>query len=158
MYKWKRGEKVFEKNFNNTSTLVPLKTGTSTTVNYNDSVKLTNLSSWKQGVYVMEAHSKDAYGEDVKDIKYFTVHSTTGTEVASNQINWFNLITPQALEPGEKARFIVGSKEENVSVLYEIEHKGEIVKKEFITLNKEQKLIEIPIEEKHRGNLFNFNS
>ncbi|HLC83803.1 MAG TPA: alpha-2-macroglobulin family protein, partial [Bacteroidia bacterium] len=156
MYKWKRGEKVFEKNFSNTSTVVPLKTGTSTTVNYNDSVRFANLSSWKQGVYVMEAHSKDAYGEDVKDIKYFTVHSTTGTEVPSNEINWFNLITNSALEPGEKAKFIVGSKEENVQVLFEIEHKGEIIKKEFITLNKEQKLIEIPIEEKHRGN-FSFH-
>lgn len=156
MYKWKRGEKVFEKNFNNTSTLVPLKTGTSTIVNSNDSVRLTNLTSWKQGVFVMEAHSKDAYGEDVKDVKYFTVHSVTGSEVPSNEINWFNMITVNALEPGEKAKFIIGSKEENVKVLYEIEHQGEIVKKEYITLNKEQKLIEIPVEEKHRGN-FSFH-
>lgn len=41
-------------------------------------------------------------------------------------------------------------------MLYEIEHQGEIVKKEYITLNKEQKLIEIPVEEKHRGN-FSFH-
>ncbi len=156
MYKWKRGEKVFEKSFSNTSTLVPVKAGPSTTANYNDSVKFTNLSAWKQGVYVMEAHSKDAYGEDVKDIKYFTVHSTVGTEVPSNEINWFNMISVNALEPGQKGQFIIGTKEENVQVLYEIEHKGEIVKKEFITLNKEQKLIEVPVEEKHRGN-FSFH-
>jgi hypothetical protein len=156
MYKWKRGEKVFEKSFSNTSVSIPQKTGSPALKNTNDSVKITNLSAWKQGVYVMEAHSKDAYGEDVKDIKYFTVHSISGSEVPANTINWFNLITTTPLEPGEKAKFIVGSKEENVQVLYEIEHKGEIVKKEFITLNKEQKLIEIPVEEKHRGN-FSFH-
>ncbi len=156
MYKWKRGEKVFEKTFSNTSTLLPLKIGTSTTVNYNDSVKFGNLSSWKQGMYVMEAISKDAYGEEVKDVKYFTVHAIAGNVVPGNEINWFNMITVNPLEPGDKAKFIVGSKEENVSVLYEIEHKGEVVKKEFITLNKEQKLIEIPVEEHHRGN-FSFH-
>ena len=156
MYKWTRGEKVFEKTFKNTSVLVPLKTGSSTTVNSNDSVKITNLQAWKQGVYVMEAHSKDAYGEDVKDVKYFTVYSNSGSEVPSNEINWFNILTVQAIEPGNKARFVIGSKENNVKVLYEIEHKGEIIKKEYITLNKEQKLIEIPVEEKHRGN-FSFH-
>jgi hypothetical protein len=151
MYKWEKAEKVYEKNFNNTSTLVPLKTGGSTKVNSNDSLKLANLKLWKQGVYVMEAFSKDAYGEEVKDVKYFTVYSNTGKEVP-NEINWFNQLTDNAVEPGEKAKFVIGSKLENVKVLYEIEHKGQIVKKEFISLNKEQKTIEIPVEEKHRGN------
>jgi len=152
MYKWKRGEKVYDKPFSNTTTLVTLKTGTSTKVNTYDSVKIANLKNWKQGVYVMEAHSKDAFGEDVKDVKYFTVYSNSGTEVPSNTINWYSNLTTNALEPGEKAKFVIGTKEENVQVMYEVEHKGEIVKKEIIILNKEQKLIEIPIEEKHRGN------
>lgn len=152
-YKWKRGEKVFEKTFNNTSTL---KAGSTTPVTSNDSVKFSNLSAWKQGVYVMEAHSKDAYGEDVKDVKYFTVHSPEGREVPSNEINWFGMIKNGPLEPGQKGKFMLGSKEENVQVLLEIEHKGEIVKKEYVYLTKEQKTIEVPVEEKHRGN-FSFH-
>ncbi|MBL7882528.1 MAG: hypothetical protein JNL69_00550, partial [Bacteroidia bacterium] len=152
MYNWEKGERVFEKSFNNTSTTVTPKAGAGSVKNVNDSVKITNLNTWKQGVYVMEALSKDAYGEEVKDIKYFTVYSNSGSDVP-NQINWFQQLTTGAVEPGEKAKFIVGSKLENVKVLFEIEHKGQIVKKEFLTLNKEQKIIEIPIEEKHRGNL-----
>ena len=144
MYKWERGEKVFEKAFINK----PAVAG----VSKNDSVKITNLKSWKAGVYVMEAHSKDAYGEDVKDVKYFTVYSNSDVQVPGNQINWFNYITTGAVEPGSKARLVIGTKEKDVKVLYEIEHKGEVVKKEYITLNQEQKLIEIPVEEKHRGN------
>jgi hypothetical protein len=161
MYKWEKAEKVYEKNFNNTSidTFVDgvkisnrnVNPTVKATINSNDSVKLANLKQWKQGVYVMEAFSKDAYGEEVKDVKYFTVYSNTGKEVP-NEINWFNQLTDNAVEPGEKAKFVIGSKLENVKVLYEIEHKGQIVKKEFITLNKEQKIIEIPVEEKHRGN------
>lgn len=146
MYKWERGAKVFEKIFNNPAGTAVAGSKT------NDSVRISNLKTWKQGVYVMEAHSKDAYGEDVKDVKYFTVYSNTEGTVPSNEIDWFNILTTGPLEPGSKAKFVVGTKEENVKVLYEIEHKGVIVKQEFITLNKEQKLIEIPVEEKHRGN------
>ena len=156
LYKWARGEKVFEKNFSNTSVQVPLKTKTSTTANTNDSVKFSDLKNWKQGVYVMEAHSTDAYGEDVKDIKYFTVYANNGHEAPSNEINWFSQLTTNPVEPGENAKFVIGTKEDDVKVLYEIERKGEIVKKEYITLDKEQKLIEIPVQESDRGN-FSFH-
>jgi hypothetical protein len=148
MYKWEKGEKVFEKVFDNRINAAVKTNGGKV----NDSVKITNLKGWKQGVYMMEAHSKDAYGEDVKDVKYITVYSNSEASVPANKINWFTMLTNEALEPGEKARFVVGTKEENVKVLYEIEHKGIVVKQELLTLNKEQKLIEIPVEEKHRGN------
>jgi uncharacterized protein YfaS (alpha-2-macroglobulin family) len=145
MYKWERAEKVYEKTFVNKVTKgADFKS---------DSVKITNLKTWKPGVYVMEAHTKDAYGEDVKEIQYFTVYSNNTTELATNSIDWFNWVGSSVSEPGEKAAFLIGSKEKNVTVLYEIEHKGVIVKKEYITINNEQKKIEIPIEEKHRGNV-----
>ncbi|MCE3279083.1 MAG: hypothetical protein K0S44_1274 [Bacteroidetes bacterium] len=150
MYKWERSVKVYEKTFENKKILIPQKK------DVNDSVKITNLKAWEPGIYVMEAHCRDPYGEDVKDIKYFTVYSDNGGAVPSNQINWFNMITKDPLEPGKKVRFVIGTKEENIKVLFEIEHKGAIVKQEFITLNKEQKTIEIPVEEKHRGN-FSFH-
>ena len=35
---------------------------------------------------------------------------------------------------GEKAKFLIGSSELNSKILYEIEHKGKIVKSEWITL------------------------
>jgi hypothetical protein len=151
MYKWERGEKVFDKKFNNTSSSIPQKTGSPIIVNTNDSVKFENLKSWKQGSYVMEAHSKDAYGQDVKDVKYFTVYSNSAKEVPSNEINWFNMLTTNAVEPGGNAKFVIGSKDENVNVLYEIERKGAITQKQYVTLNREQKVIEIPVEEKDRG-------
>ncbi len=160
MYKWEKAEKVFEKSFKNEFIYIDgikykskeeaMKAGVKPSPSY-DSVKIANLNVWKQGTYVMEAISKDAYGEEVKDIKYFTVFSNKGSEIP-NSVNWFNQITVNALEPGQTAKFMIGSKLENVKILYEIEHKGIIVKKDFITINKEQKMIEIPVEEKHRGN------
>ena len=56
------------------------------------------------------------------------------------------------MEPGENAEFLIATGDENLKVLYEIEHKGKIVQKEWFNLSQEQKKITIPVLEKHRGN------
>lgn len=136
MYKWPRGEKVYDKSFDT----------------HNDKeITIKNLSSWKPGTYVMEAHTKDKYGEDVKDIKYFTVFSEKGNVMPNNSPDYFTVIKDNG-EPGEKASFLIGSKDSNVKVLYEIEEQGKLAYREWITLNSEQKRIDVPIAEKDRGN------
>ncbi|HEY4797754.1 MAG TPA: MG2 domain-containing protein, partial [Bacteroidia bacterium] len=135
-YKWEKGVEFFTGEFETEKTK---KFGIST------------LHQWSPGAYVMEATTKDKFGEEVKDVKYFTVYSSGGTIVPVNDYDWFTALNSTG-EPGTKASFLIGSKEKEVKVLYEIEHKNVIVKKEWITLNSEQKRIEILIEEKHRGN------
>lgn len=117
----------------------------------NDSVDLSFLSKVEPGVYILEAKCKDAFGEDVEDIKYFTIYNTTSKKVPANQPFWMEEINNYC-EPGDKAQFLLGSAWENCSVLYEIEHKGKIVEKKWLNISNEQKLIEINVEEKHRGN------
>lgn len=148
MYKWPRAEKVWTQKFNNHISVVATDNGKK----FTDSLRISNLQSWKPGIYVMEAHSTDHYGNDVKDLKYFTVYSAASTEVPGNQINWFNMITDKTVEPGEKVKFLIGSREADVHVLLEVESKNAIVKTQNITLNNEQKLIELPVEESYRGN------
>ena len=55
-------------------------------------------------------------------------------------------------EPGEKAEFLIGSIAKDVKVMFEIEHKNKVVKKEWIEISEQQKKITIPILEKYRGN------
>ncbi|MGP8216435.1 MAG: alpha-2-macroglobulin family protein [Bacteroidia bacterium] len=136
MYKWERGEKVYENTYN---------------THKEKEFSIKGISSWKPGTYVMEAHAKDKYGEDVKDIRYFTVYSEKETVMPNNSPDWFTAINDKG-EPGEKASYLIGSKEKDVKVLYEIEEQGKSVHREWITLNEEQKKIEVPIEERNRGN------
>jgi uncharacterized protein YfaS (alpha-2-macroglobulin family) len=135
-YKWERGEKVFSAPFN---------------TDKEKQFSIEKLSAWQPGTYVMEAHTKDKYGEDVKDVKYFTVYSDKGKELPGNDLDWFSAVKDEG-EPGETASFLVGSKENDVKVLYEIEEEGKSVHREWLTLNAEQRRINIPIEERHRGN------
>jgi len=138
IYKWDRAEKVLEKTFD-----------TKTDKDFS----IPDLSTWKPGTYVLEAHTKDKYGEDVKDIKYFIVYTEKENTMPDNSIDWFTTIKDKG-EPGEKASFIIGSKESDVKVLYEIEEEGKAVRHEWITLNSEQKVLELPIAEHNRGNFF----
>ena len=133
--KWEKQKEVYSADFN-----TALK----------KSFKIRDLKDWAPGVYTFEATTKDKYGQEVKEIKFFTVFDE-GKKMPNNNLEWFTALKSKG-EPGEKAEFLIGSAAKNVKVKFEIEHKGIIVKKEWITLNNEQRKIVVPILEKYRGN------
>jgi uncharacterized protein YfaS (alpha-2-macroglobulin family) len=135
-YKWKRNIKVYDRDFDTEKRQV---------------LALEKLSEWESGVYVLEAFTKDKYGEEVKETKYFTVFGSNENKVPVNKIGWFTPLK-QTGEPGEKAEFLIGSAAKNGSVLFEVEHENKIVQKEWIKINSEQKKITVSIKEAYRGN------
>lgn len=135
--KYKKGEQVADISFNTAK---------------NDSVDFTGMSTWKPGRYVIESSSIDAFGETVKDIKYIVILDKSATVNATNDI-WSFIPLKTYCEPGENAEILISSGAKNLKVLYEIEHKGKIVDRKFITLNASQQKLVIPILEKHRGNI-----
>jgi hypothetical protein len=108
-------------------------------------------SSWEQGAYVIESMTKDKYGQEVKDIRYFNVYDVRDKKPVANEPWSFRPIKSSA-QPGEKAIFLVGTAVKNISVLYEIEQDEKVISRQWLRLSNEQKYIEIPVEEKHRGN------
>ena len=106
---------------------------------------------WPAGRYVMEINTKDSYGENVETKTFFTVFSPTAKGIPDNSIAWFTLLKEKA-EPGEKASFLLGTEAKKVHAIYEVEHKGKIVNRQFIDLSEGQKAFEIPVIEDYRGN------
>ena len=135
MYSWAKGDLKFSQEFNTQL----------------DSVLRPNIVSWEPGIYVMEMKAKDAYNEEVTLTKYFTLFAKDATTIPENTTLWYHPIKKKA-EPGDKVSFLLGTRAADVKVLYEIEHKNKIVYKEWITLNNQQRLIEIPVKEEYRGN------
>lgn len=116
-----------------------------------DTFYVLKKTKYTQGIYYYILNTKDIYGEKVESVGTFKVFDEKEITTADNLP--FNLITINAYgQPGDKASFILSSAYENLSVLVEVEHKDNIVEKFRINLNKEQKLIEFPIKEEHRGN------
>ncbi|HIP35432.1 MAG TPA: hypothetical protein EYG85_01105 [Crocinitomix sp.] len=133
---WEKEQLVFEQSFNTSIT---------------DSILLLDFNKWKTGYYVYEATAKDKNGIEVKDIKYFLVYNDNAKKPSTNEVFKLKPLNV-SVQPGEKAKFLLSTAEKSLSVFMSIEHKGKIEKQEWITLSNEQKMIEIPVEEKHRGN------
>jgi len=109
------------------------------------------IKNLKAGSYRTVITTKDPYGKEVKTVQFFSVFNK---KEKSSPVQEFLLVSPlkNVAEPGTNAEFYITSSE-NVKVLYEIEHDGKIIKKEWINLNNEQRVISIPILEEYRGNI-----
>lgn len=115
-------------------------------------LELSDATSWPTGKYMLTLNTKDAFGEDIESKNLFTLYSGEPGPTPLPALSWFSMIKSSG-EPGEKASFLVGSSEEDVMVIYTVMHEDKTINKEFIRLDKEQKLIEIPIKEEYRGNI-----
>jgi uncharacterized protein YfaS (alpha-2-macroglobulin family) len=116
----------------------------------NKKLTLSNLNTWAPGEYVLEINAKDKYGEPVKEQAYFTVHNPAVGKLPAPALMDFSVVK-STVEPNEKATLLVGSSEK-IRALYEVEHRGEIIAQEWVTLNNEVRKFEIPVKEEYRGN------
>jgi hypothetical protein len=104
-----------------------------------------------QGTYLLTLKAKDPYGEEVEQKMSFVIYDPSSAMVPVQEIDWFVPVKISG-EPGEKAKFLVGSKAENVNVLYEIRVHDTLFSRQWLKLSNNQVLVEIPIREKFRGN------
>jgi uncharacterized protein YfaS (alpha-2-macroglobulin family) len=110
-----------------------------------------DLDGWKSGKYVVQLSATDLFGNEVKTVKYFTLFSPTEKRPPITAYNWFVPLKSSG-EPGEEAAFLLGTSARNVNALYEIQHKGKVVHREWIKLGRDQREIKVPIKEAYRGN------
>lgn len=132
----KKGEQVFMTKFN---------TGKDKKLN------LSMLKNLKNGYYVLEITSEDAFGNPVSNKQFFSITSHRSKKTAYKTPSFFKPLKINC-EPGESAAFLIGSSYKNVNLIYQIEEKEKIIKTEYLKLNDEQKLITIPVTEEDRGN------
>jgi len=116
-----------------------------------DEINLPKIQKWDAGMYVYESTAKDKNGIEVKDIHYFEISNCCDKKPALNTIFKVRALKT-TVQPGEQAKYVISTSEDELYVFYSIDHKGETVHQEWIELSNEHRLIEIDIEEKHRGN------
>ena len=135
--KWEKEVKAYESSFN---------TG-------QDSVlDLSAMKGWNQGKYIAEVTAKDKNGDEASEKYYFTAYSTGEKTLPYPSFSNFISITDNA-EPGNTAKFLFGTSIANTRVIFETENLEGMKNREWITLNKEQRLFEIPVKEEDRGGI-----
>lgn len=121
------------------------------TYNTADSLGFNNdkRKSWKPGSYRVVMATKDPSGKESKAVSFFTLYDEKDKTSPVNEFFTVKQLNAN-VEPGSEAQFFLASAK-NVKVWYEIEHRNAIIRKEFITLNNEQRFIKIPVIEDYRG-------
>ena len=118
----------------------------------NDSViKLFNPKTLLPGSYLLVLKANDPFGKEVVTKQLFTAFSPLSAEVPVNEMNWFVPLKTTG-EPGEAARFLIGSRSDHVNLICEISRGDTLVSRETITLSNRARIFEVPILEKYRGN------
>lgn len=133
---WEKSDLVFSKRFETAADSILQPDG---------------LSGWNPGKYAITLSATDIFGNEVETVRYFTVFSPTDRRQPLLEHNWFAPLKSSG-EPGEEASFLIGTSARSMSVLYEIQHRGVTVHREWMRLGNEQKLIKVPIIEEYRGN------
>src|SRR6185312_4819510 len=142
---WAKGEMVYSK----TDTVSQLST-----FNFQP-------STFQQGWYVIEATSKDKYGQEVKDVKYFQVFDSKSNTLPGYQYVW-NYHEKNNVQPEETAKVITGTSADDVFLIQEINKQktdnGQQTTDSkqtntwnFYSLNNEKKTFDFHISENDRG-------
>jgi len=109
------------------------------------------FSDLSHGEYLLTATGKDDSGKKVESQQVFTIYSTKGKKMPGKHIYWATTSKTMA-EPGETIKLIVGSSTKKSQFVYEITNNKQVVERSWVSLNKGQRIIEIPIHESYRGN------
>jgi hypothetical protein len=142
---WPRGGKVWD-------TLGHLSAGSGVSGEPNDAGRVrlaVPAGVLEPGEYVVEATTKDKYGNEVKDLRYVELYDGRTGRPAGPQYSWGSGDV-DVVEPGEKALTTTGTSADNVYVIRSVERNGQTRYSNF-SLNADQKQTEWAIAETDRG-------
>jgi uncharacterized protein YfaS (alpha-2-macroglobulin family) len=112
---------------------------------------LKDRTNWEPGKYAVEISATDAYGEEVKEVAYFTLVDRQAKEQPFTTVDQFQVLKGEG-EPGESAELLAGTSA-TLRVLYELEKDDHMIARQWLTLTPGQKRLDIPLTEAYRGNL-----
>lgn len=110
------------------------------------------IKDWKVGYYLLTVETVEESGEPVKVEQYFSLFTPEGKKMPEYDI-YFAALTAATAEPGESVQLVLGSMAKKSRILVEISSGSQLLERNWISLNRGQKIINIPILESHRGNL-----
>ncbi len=105
------------------------------------------------GKYLIEINSVDKDKKPVEEIFLVDVSSSLKQGLPGNPVMKISL-NKNIAEPGDTVKIRLGTRENSIHCLYEIEQEGKIVHSEWLPVNvNKQTFREIILQEKHRGNI-----
>ncbi|RMF60481.1 MAG: hypothetical protein D6748_03970, partial [Calditrichaeota bacterium] len=114
-------------------------------------VKVDGVQKFPEGFYRVELHTRDAFGQEVEMVKFFSLFSENEKTVPGQSLAWFTGLKTSG-EPGETASFLWGSAAEKIHALLIETHPNGVVRTRWINGGKTKQHLTFPITEQDRGN------
>jgi uncharacterized protein YfaS (alpha-2-macroglobulin family) len=115
-------------------------------------ISLENIEKWQTGAYRIELLTKDKFGNTVSNLEDFVLLSEKDKKMPYPK-TYFYYCDKKSAQPGETLKIKIGSSYKDVTLFYNLIHKGKIIKSENLKLSDEILNIEIPITEEYRGGI-----
>jgi uncharacterized protein YfaS (alpha-2-macroglobulin family) len=106
------------------------------------------LATLEPGIYYITI--EDVADTLIKSEKYITLYSTASNKFPEKEMLWSTL-TQYVAEPGETIQLVVGSADKKTKILYELVNGEEVIERNWLTISREQKIIDITVKESYRG-------
>ena len=129
--KWEKELMAFEKSFD---------TGIDSVLDLNV------MKGWNQGKYIAEVTARTKSGDEASSKFYFTAYSAGEKTMPYPQFYSMTALKSKA-EVGESGKFLLGTSLSNTRVLFETMNADGLRHREWVTLNNEQRVFEIPVKE-----------
>ncbi|MFD2565013.1 alpha-2-macroglobulin family protein [Aquimarina rubra] len=139
---WEKGNLVFDKTYNTIATKDNEK-GT-------QELSLGNIKKWETGKYVIELDTKDKFGQEVKDIRYFSVFDQSNNTIPDNKL--FEITSNKnTYKIGDEVILKLSSASEDIYVTIDIEKNHKVIETQIIKLSNSSKTIKIPVKKEDLG-------
>ncbi len=139
---WDKGKLVLDKTFNTSETKDNNKGSQNLT--------LGTIKKWESGKYVIELNTKDKFGQEVKDIQYFTLYSQDDNTISDQQLFEVS-INKASYKIGDEVILKLSSASEDITITIDIEKNHKIIETNLIKLSKNSKTIKIPVKKEDLG-------
>ncbi|MFC5044189.1 alpha-2-macroglobulin [Aquimarina hainanensis] len=113
-------------------------------------IPLKNTKKWESGKYVIELNSKDRFGQEVKDIIYYTLFDKKDKKISDQQLFEVS-VNKESYSPGEEVIIKFGSASENITITVDVEKNNKITRTEQFTLSNNSTTIKIPVTKEDIG-------
>ncbi len=110
-----------------------------------------NFKKLVPGNYMMKITSRDTFGNPIVFTLRFQLFDSKSQIPAFAANDWYYLMTG-SLKPGDKINYFLAATPKR-KFLFEVEQDQQIIHREWITLDNQQKDIQFPIIDKYRGNI-----
>ncbi len=116
-----------------------------------DEMPFIALPQLQQGEYAFELTAKDSSGNAVVQKGYFNAFLKNAKNTLAK--SFYAFVAHEKVEAGENIELVIGSPQKTLRLLLEVHNDDSLLKREWITINNQQKLIKILVPENCRGNV-----